>query len=581
MQRNNLLKTTLSVTFIASLLGCASTIEQPTANPLYTVNPALKKSASLILNGDYEQANETLNQMLSSAPRDPLANLLNGMAYQSRTTGQGTLWDLAKIGYQLAQQFDPHLWQAAYLLGQMQLKERNLSSAITYFTESVLASPLNSTPWYGLAMASYSSGDLRTAYQATSQAMRLDKNNPLPQHRRIAILVFASAGAFELAKSQLQAIEPTENNQSEIKWLEQKIALWQKNYADLNLMPQLSPSDTNTPANYDPNQKKMAVLEAVFIRTSTLKSSHYGVNLLDGLNTQFTGNIVNSGESSTTKTDTSSNNQPTSSATQLFDAVKSSNLYSLTIPAITYTLNIANSVGTQSEMIARPTVLALNGKTSKFFIGNETTVFMGGSFSSASFTKEYGLSVQVTPIFLSANNVELQVDMGFSTLKDGSPAGLIQNSSAILLAKANSSTSAVMRMGQTLAVTTSSLYQEDSNVSQVPLLGDVPLIGKFFSRNSASISEGSLLVLLTLKNTVDNSASQKTYNNTLPTRLIQQLPAVDATISQNLNQLAQKDVLTFIRPQDVEPLIPIAPSESDSSSSQWQQQFVDNLLLGM
>jgi len=98
MQRNNLLKTTLSVTFIASLLGCASTIEQPTANPLYTVNPALKKSASLILNGDYEQANENLNQMLSSAPRDPLANLLNGMAYQSRTTGQGTLWDLAKIG---------------------------------------------------------------------------------------------------------------------------------------------------------------------------------------------------------------------------------------------------------------------------------------------------------------------------------------------------------------------------------------------------------------------------------------------------------------------------------------------------
>jgi tetratricopeptide (TPR) repeat protein len=575
---------------ISGLLGCSYSPVNPDAPDSNTLldyslaktRPSIRQATSSILSGNGERANAALNTLLNSSPRDPLANLLNGVAYQSQANGEDMLWDLAKIGYQLAEQFDPYLWQAPYLSGFMLLKEKKLSEAINAFLRAALTNPENATPLYGLALANYVKGDVRTAYQVVTQALQLDHNHPLPQHQRIAVLCLAAAGAFDSAQQQLTTLKA---NQHEIEtaWLEQKLTKWHKIYANPEALPALSgiPLPAVTPAVINGKSARMAVLEAVFIRSTIVKQSRYGINLLDGLTTQFNGSIVNSGDS--TKTSNSSSSSPDVTTT-LVNALKSSNLYSLTIPAITYSLNIANSVVNQSHILAHPTVIALDGKPSKFFVGNETSIYMSGSFSSAAFNKEIGLSVQVTPTFLTDDTAELTAEISLSTLRDA-PSGGISSSHALLTAKASNNTSAVLRMGQTLAVNTTTIHDEEDSQSGVPLLGDLPLVNTFFSSRNTGITDRSLLVLLTLKGNPNadkgvSSSETGVINTALLGRLKQTFPTIEPAVEENLKKIEQRDVLTVIRPQDAATLMPLWTEAENEATQNWQKQFMTQLLSG-
>lgn len=575
----HIIKHIIFISIIVALAGCSTitNLDTPLTSE-YSIpnvnssNPEAHRAATYILQGNYIDANTLLNQALSSSPRDPVLNLLNGMAYQARATGEGVLWDLAKVGYQLAQKFDPYLWQASYLLGLMQVKERNFTAATASFADAALANPHTALPLYSLAAVSYTQGNLNMAYQAITQALRLDSTTSIIQHYHIAALCLAAAGDFEAATAQVAALQATNNvSTDKIAWLQQKITMWQNLYANPDTIPLLAPAAelSNNTETTTATTARMAILDAVIVRLASIEGQSRGVNLLDGLTAQFTGSIVNSG----TKTDTTG--LPTTDVTTITDSL------SLTIPAVTYTLNIANSNSNTSRMVGHPTVLAFNGKTSKFFVGNQMTVFMGGNYSSASFDKEFGLSLNVTPTFLSDDTVELQVETGFSTLKDGSPAGLIQNSSAILLSKITNDTSAMMRLGQTMAISTGTLYQEDRNQSKVPVLGDIPLTDNLFSRNINSISQGAFLILLTVRAYPDRSTlTESTKFNNIPLRLAQRLIPMESVVQQRLSQLSQRDVLTVIRPQDAMPANPLPVITADTAAHKWQQQFLTELLVG-
>lgn len=573
--RNTILGASISI-----LCGC-STINDPTVvssafsgYELLDVHPTIQQAASDIINGNYEDANTLLNQVLSGAPRDPLANLLNGMAYQSRTVGEGVLWDLAKVGYQLAQKFDPHLWQAPYLLGQMHVKERDFATAMAAFAAAALADPHAVLPLYSIAAVAYTQGELDLAYQAITQALHIDATPTIPQYH-IVILCLAASGDFAAARAHIATFQAGGAMPAEVTKLERKVALWQALHANPATVPPLPapiaataiPNSSNS-STTDTQNTRMVIVDTTIVRMAAISTSHRGINLLNGLTAQFTGNIVNTG------TTTWNADLPTTETRTLTDSL------TLTVPSVTYTLNIVNSSSSTSRMVANPTILAFNGKMSKFFVGNEMSVFMGGNYASASFNKEFGLSVQVTPTFLSGDTLELQVETGFSTLKEGSPSGLIDNSSSILLGKIANTTSAVMRLGQTIAITTGTLYQEDNNRSQVPVLGDVPVIDTLFSKTDNSNSEGSFLILLTVRAHPEQTTAAKNIEDSIPARLMQRLIPIEAAAQQRLSLLMQRDLSTVVRLQDVTPISPLSTPSGSTTTKKWQQQFVGELLSG-
>jgi type II secretory pathway component GspD/PulD (secretin) len=72
------------------------------------------------------------------------------------------------------------------------------------------------------------------------------------------------------------------------------------------------------------------------------------------------------------------------------------------IPNITYTLNIANAADTRNEILARPTLTAMNGQQSEFFSGvsiKDSTLSSsaGGSGDAISVDQSVGVKLVITP----------------------------------------------------------------------------------------------------------------------------------------------------------------------------------------
>lgn len=535
-----------------------------------TAHPAIRDAAQALLAGNPEQANDILNRILGYEPRNPMINLLNGMAYQARAVGEGQYWDMAKVGYQLAYQFDPYFWQAPYLLGLIYMQERNFAAAITAFSDATLANPRTAIPLYGLAAASYVRGDLSIAYRAIQQAILLDGGNPLPQNGAITALCLAAAGNFTDAEKQIAALKVTGVASWEIQRLEQKIRIWQEFYAHPETTPptkndnngggQESTDETSKP-------QRMAILEAIIMRMSTVDSYSRGINLLEGLATQFEGTLVN------TKTKT------TGLEGLSEDSDKTEHTLNLSIPAVKYTLNIVNTSDSFSRIEAHPSILALDGKESKVFVGSDLTVLTGGDLDST-FEKEFGFSITVTPTFLSDEYVQLEVGTELSVLNGGAPPAL--NMKGVSLNKMVTNSSAVMKFGQTLVVSTGTIQEEDHNRSGVPILNQTPLIDNFFSNNSTRTLKGNLLVLFNLKPPSAKDSAVHAYNILDKTQSFyqvqQQLPPIASPMLEQLQNAQSRDVLTLISPNDAQLQSPIRKAWQEQPLQQWQQQFMQEIV---
>jgi type II secretory pathway component GspD/PulD (secretin) len=169
---------------------------------------------------------------------------------------------------------------------------------------------------------------------------------------------------------------------------------------------------------------------------------------------------------------------------------------SLTVPAVTYSLNIANSSDGYSHIQARPTLLAYDGQTSKYFDGGEFTYAADGSFSSMSYSKEIGLTLQVTPTFGPNDVVNLKVHAELSNYQ---PTTVSTFKEALQIGKASTDISADLTYGQTMVISGGASTTETGSSAGVPLLRSVPLVQNLFATKTSATQERSLLMLLTLR----------------------------------------------------------------------------------
>ena len=103
---------------------------------------------------------------------------------------------------------------------------------------------------------------------------------------------------------------------------------------------------------------QMALVDVVIIRSEERRTTNKGVNLMNGLSLIMTGNLFDFQRNRTSTAGT-----PTTDTEQ-----KNANLkISLPSGGITYNLNIFNDNDDRNEVLARPTLVALDGQASDFF----------------------------------------------------------------------------------------------------------------------------------------------------------------------------------------------------------------------
>ena len=111
--------------------------------------------------------------------------------------------------------------------------------------------------------------------------------------------------------------------------------------------------------------------------------------------------------------------------------------------------------------------------------------------SSISF-KKANLRLEVTPQITPDGNVVLEVNVAKDSKGDITPAGFAINTQHV-------QTKVMVENGGTVVL--GGIYQqtETTNVSKVPLLGDLPIVGYLFKSTARASTKTELLVFITPK----------------------------------------------------------------------------------
>lgn len=475
---------------------------------------------SALVEGKTDTAFAAFNRGLKFEPQHPHLHFLNALIYHQRAlAGNSTQFELAEVGYRLALKFEPTHWLAAYQLGKLYMGQRQYRRARNEFSRALLVEPDNPSIAYGLAAASYAAGEPATARVALQRLPASYRKHPAVL--RASALTEAALGRDAASRRHLENYRAGGADPWRVRLVSRRLASWatfhRSNEGQLgqnqvtqgmpmnnpqnDAMPRISGAPgmsgapnsgaTMAPANDagGPNTSarapNMVILDAIIISQESSTSSSTGVNLLSGLSVMFSGNILDYARNRTqdNRTDSSSTN-----STQLNRSL------TIAIPAITYSLNIANAQDSTNKLLARPSVLAYNGAQSEVFIGTEITYTTTGE-NSNSFTKEVGLTLKATPEFSDDGTLKVTVHTEFDSIAPTAAPGTFAQ--AVATVKSRSDVVAEVQFGQTLVIGAGSSKRSSNTENGVPVLKDIPLVQNLFNVESETGQETSLLILIT------------------------------------------------------------------------------------
>jgi len=478
---------------------------------------------------DYRKASDIFNLAVKTDMTNSYLHFLNGVAYQMRgITGESGLFPLAEQGYQMAVQFDNSNWLARYYAGLLAMYQRNWGDAQHKFAEAALYAGKQPDLLYDLAVASYYNHDPKTAAAALAGLRNLqDGKTDDPRVLRASAIVAAALNQKDEAQSFLDQLRAATQSKEDVASATDRVQSWAATFQNSGFVKTQFPGSSGAPsgggfpsppqqaspgqqqqaypgqqpglARQQPGgiggsdfvEKKMAVVDVVILSTEEDNTHAMGVNLLDGLKIQF-GNP-------TTQTPGYSR-----TVTQNYDNVTHGNTTGTTVvarqinmPAVTYSLNIANANAKRNEVLARPTLVALGNQTSNFFSGVDVNAaaVSNGQGSAVQIQKEVGVKLAVTPEFLPGGQIKLNIAAERTFL--AIPSTSVKFDFRLDTTKTTVNANVVMKFGETLILSGLSERDQSRDRDGVPVLQDIPLVQYLFSRNVTRDYYKSVLILIT------------------------------------------------------------------------------------
>ncbi|MFK8011886.1 MAG: hypothetical protein AB8B80_07590, partial [Marinicellaceae bacterium] len=368
----------------------------------------LREGLSYLQAEEFEKASKAFNRTLSFDPKNSYYQFFNGFAYHliAETIDPSKL-ESAKLGYELALKFDPNNWLASAQIGRIFMKQRAYKQAQDSFAHALMFNSENVDLMYVMAKASYLSEDLATARDVIRKAKELDENSK--EVVAAYSIIMAANGEFLDAKESLATLNASDSGQGRVDIIHQRIEDWERLYTKLKETNSekletgihstfdetelINSSKGNQQLSNENKKPKMVILDVVIIRTEEFDTTNKGFNLLQGLSAQFNSGLTENRNRSNTDTEWSTN--------RVFSQ-------SLTVPQINYNLNIFNAGDDRNEILARPTLIALDGEESTFFSGSELNIALEGERNSSIQKVNIGVTLNFTPTFLEDGSIQFK-----------------------------------------------------------------------------------------------------------------------------------------------------------------------------
>ena len=511
------IKVLIAIFLVLVFSGCSNYENAKNIKKYQTTDISPEQIASdginFILKKDYVGASKRFNAALKLTPSNSKIHFLNGLSYHlSSSEGDESKRALAEQGYDLSLKFDKSNWLVYYYKGLLKLDAKEFDKAKENFAEALLLNSNDPDLLYHMGFAAYYTQDIATARAVFFQ---LNKNEP-ESARSIEALAMVSAANNEPenAKNYISTLK-SQNNTSidRVKLLIKRLNDWEsyhsksKNKETINTEkstesinkksdPEYVIDNSTDSYDFEEDQTDMITLDAVFISTEEVISSSRGTNLLNGLSVQF-GN--GDGDSSFTRTRENDSGDKTVIETSL-----------ITIPAINYSLNIANSFGNRNEILARPSLVATSGSQSSFFAGIEVEAGIVSEKGEVTIEKEVGVSLEITPEIQDDGRIALEIIASRTFLKP--PSSNVKFDFAVELSKTQVSANVVVNEGDTLILSGLSEKEISSTRDGVPLLQDIPALQYIFSNERDYKLQKSILILITARK-ADYIYKKQSQNN--------------------------------------------------------------------
>jgi pilus assembly protein CpaC len=553
---------------------------------------------------DLPRAQLAVNEALQLDARNSTLHFLNGFVYHLQARqGDAQKTDLAIEGYQQALRLDPGNWIAQEFLGLAFMDLRQFDRAKAEFANVLQMTPGSRVSVFGLMVSSYLTGDPQTA---CAMADQLGKSPEAPTRSfvRSSVSVYASCGEFAKADAMRQALARTDGAGQDMARVDRRLAQWKDFYhqqgqgGDAAGAP-LRPASFSTAAGEArpellaqafamPNQPRatavqaqvpaarapataasaagpapsapvvaatddgprMLLVDVVLLQTQEVISSSKGINLLSALTLQL-GSATAPGYSWSSST---------TLASGVAKVVSTAITRAVSIPALSYSLNIANANNSVNEVLARPTLAAMEGQPSEFFSGTNlsagvvSTSTQGGT-TIVPLDKRFGVKLAVTPTFLAHGRVQLKVEAQRTSLD--ATAENTKVAYQVQIGETTANANVVMNIGETLVLSGLSEKSSASTRDGVPGLQDVPLVQYLFSNKKTNDIQTSVLILITPRNPVQVADTPAAPGDTLASRMkaLRERFGFGATIPTNveavMNSLQSNDLFREFRQGDV------------------------------
>ena len=151
--------------------------------------------------------------------------------------------------------------------------------------------------------------------------------------------------------------------------------------------------------------------------------------------------------------------------------------------------------------LAEPNLIALSGDAARFLAGGEFPVPIPNTTTSGFPTitidyKKFGVELAFVPTVLSRGVINLRVEPSVSEL-DFTNAVTIQGTTIPALTRRDARTTVELRDGQSFAIAGLLQTRNSQDVSQLPWIGSVPVLGALFSSKSYQQQETDLVIIVT------------------------------------------------------------------------------------
>ena len=143
-----------------------------------------------------------------------------------------------------------------------------------------------------------------------------------------------------------------------------------------------------------------------------------------------------------------------------------------------------------ARILSRPSITTMNGEQATIQIGGQIPYTISNANGSTTYFKDYGIILQFKPVIDAQNRITSVVHAEVSSLGEQTSAGPI-----IITRRADSVIN--IDSGSTMVIGGLMDSSEGKNVSKIPLLGNIPIIGEFFKYTSKTRNKHELIIVIT------------------------------------------------------------------------------------